>query len=84
MKPARSILPAIDPAIEEANGQRVAMTGRTASLALPPLQDAKRPKPHPAFLAFGPPAPVEPTTNSPGSAAATWLACATPRCRRLH
>jgi hypothetical protein len=83
MKPARSILPAIDQAIEEANGQRVAMMGRSASLALLPLQVAKRSEPHPAMLTLGRPAPVEPTGNSPGSAA-TRLACATPNCRRLH
>jgi pilus assembly protein CpaC len=54
MKPARSILPAIDQAIEEANGQRVAMMGRTARLALLPLKAAKRSEPHPAILALGP------------------------------
>jgi hypothetical protein len=84
MKPARSILPAVDQAMEEANGQRVAMVGRTPFLAQL-LQQAVTPRlaPQPAVLAWGR-ALLDPTTNPAGPAAATWCASAAPRCQRPH
>jgi hypothetical protein len=93
MKPARSILPAVDQGSEQANGPRVAMVGLTASL-VPLLRQAvtPRPEPQPDVLAWVARAPIDPyrtadrrlPTINPAGPAATPLASATPRRQRPH